>query len=62
LWGDLIYFSEKQPLKVLRYWALALLLAVYLRKDGARRIPLFVRRKISQQYGAFNTSYSLGMM
>ncbi|MBS0286862.1 MAG: glycosyltransferase [Proteobacteria bacterium] len=60
-YGDLIYFQDKEPNKVLRYWKSSDFKRGLFSKGWCPPHPtFFVRRKIYLQYGLFNTDYPMG--
>lgn len=60
-YGDLIYFSDKSPEKVARYWRSSPFVTGLFAKGWCPPHPtLFVRRQLYLKYGAFDTAYAMG--
>ncbi|MBS0289721.1 MAG: glycosyltransferase [Proteobacteria bacterium] len=60
-YGDLIYFKDKDPNNVVRYWRSSEFKQGAFAKGWSPPHPtFFVKRHIYSQYGLFNTNYSMG--
>lgn len=60
-YGDLIYFSDRDPNQVVRYWKSGEFKAgLFSRGWNPPHPTFFVRREVYSRWGAFDTSYSMG--
>ncbi len=60
VYGDLVYVSEKDTLKIFRYWKSGQFHPRKLKQGWMPPHPtFFVRRKIYEQYGLFDTSFKI---
>lgn len=60
-YGDLVYFQDNQPHKILRYWKSNHFKPGLFTQGWCPPHPtFFVRRKIYLQHGLFNTNYAMG--
>ncbi len=60
-YGDLIYFQDKSPEKILRYWESTPFRAGLFSKGWCPPHPtFFVRRAVYERCGVFNTTYKMG--
>ncbi len=60
VYGDLVYVSEKDTSKIFRYWKSGQFRPQKLKRGWMPPHPtFFVRRKVYQQYGYFNTSLKI---
>lgn len=60
-YGDLVYFSDKQPEKVYRYWRSRSFVPGLFAKGWCPAHPtFFVRKSVYERCGGFNLSYRLG--
>lgn len=59
--GDLVYFSDKAPDKIVRYWRSGPFVPNSFVKGWCPPHPtFFVRRSVYERLGTFNTNYAMG--
>lgn len=59
--GDLVYFSSKQPEKIVRYWRAGPFVSGRFAKGWSPPHPtFFVKKSVYQTHGNFNLNYSMG--
>jgi len=60
-YGDLIYFSDHAPNKIVRYWqSRDFTPGLFSRGWSPAHPTFFVRKSIYEKHGVFDTSYSMG--
>lgn len=60
IYGDLEYISDKEPIKVVRYWKSGMFSFSKLRKGWMPPHPtVYFKRELIDLYGGFNVSYSI---